>query len=89
MPRKRQGSDRTADIGDIIEQYQRAMAAYSGLILSMDTAKEQGKVAFEIVKQAKTADNPNGNPYLVLKNLTKKIRSHNCSKFHRTRRTVY
>ena len=44
------GSDRTADLEDIIVQYQRAMAAYSDLILSMDTAKEPGKVVFEIVK---------------------------------------
>ena len=50
------GSDCTADIEEIVVRYQRAMAAYSDLILSMDTAKESGRVAFEIVKQAKTAD---------------------------------
>ena len=60
--KKRTGSERTADIEDIIKRYQPAMAAYSDLILSMDTAKEPGRVAFEIVKQAKTMDNPDGNP---------------------------
>jgi hypothetical protein len=66
------GSNRTADIEGIIEQYQCAMAVYSDLILSMDTAKKPGKVVFKIVKQAKTADNQDGNPYLALENLTNK-----------------
>jgi hypothetical protein len=52
--KKKTGSEPTADIKDIIKQYQCAMAAYSDLILSMDTAKEPGRVAFKIVKQAKT-----------------------------------
>ena len=55
------GSDRTADIESIIMWYECGMAAYSDLILSMDTVKEPGKVAFVIVKQAKTTDNPDNN----------------------------
>ena len=38
----------------------------------MDTAKEPGRVAFKIVKQAKTTDNPDGNLYLALENLINK-----------------
>ena len=79
--KKKTGSDRTADIKDIIERYQRAMAAYSDLILSMDTAKEPGRVAFEIVKQAKTTDNPDGNLYLALENLTNKYEAKTAPNF--------
>jgi hypothetical protein len=35
--------------------------AYSDLILSMDTDKSGGKVAFNIVKRSKTREYPDGN----------------------------
>ena len=38
--KKRTGSERTADIEDIIERYQRAMAAYSCLLYTSDAADE-------------------------------------------------
>jgi hypothetical protein len=79
--KKKTGRERTADIKDIIEQYQRAMAAYSDLILSTDTAKEPGKRAFKIVKQAKTTDNPDGNPCLALENLTNKYKAKTAPNF--------
>ena len=47
----------------------------------MDTAKEPGRVAFKIVKQAKTVDNPDGNPYLALENLTNKYEAKTAPNF--------
>ena len=74
---KKTGSNCTADVESIIVQYNCGMAAYSDLILRMDTTKTQGQEAFEIVKQAKTTDNPDGNPYLALENLINKYAAPN------------
>ena len=38
-------------------------------------------MAFEIVKQAKTADNPDGNPYLALENLINKYEAKTAPNF--------
>ena len=48
--------------------------AYEELILSMDTSKRAGKVAFGIVKGTKTPEYPNGNAQLAWARLKKKYK---------------
>jgi hypothetical protein len=46
--------------------------AYSDLILSMDTEKSWGKVAFNIVKPSKTREYPDGNVAVAWQGLKRK-----------------
>jgi hypothetical protein len=46
--------------------------AYSDLILSMDTDKSGGKVAFNIVKRSKTREYPDGNAAIAWQGLKRK-----------------
>jgi hypothetical protein len=46
--------------------------AYSDLILSMDTDKSGGKVAFNIVKRSKTREYPDGNAAVAWQGLKRK-----------------
>ena len=78
---KKTSSDWTADVEKIIVQYDHGMAAYSDLILSMNTEKVAGRVAFEIVKQAKTTENPDGDPKWSLDNLIKKYKAKTAPNF--------
>ena len=55
-----------------VVDYEKAMDVYTDLILSMDTMTEAGRVAFEEVGNAKTTDNPDGDPKLAFDTLTEK-----------------
>ena len=74
-------ASRTVTQKSNIVDYRQGMCAYSDLILSMDTTRAAGKVAFEIVKQSKDVNHPEGSPNLAYVNLTKKYEAKTAPNF--------
>ena len=74
-------ASRTVTQKSNIVDYRQGMCAYSDLILSMDTTRAAGKVAFEIVKQSKDVNHPEGSPNLAYENLTKKYEAKTAPNF--------
>ena len=56
----------------ILELAELNELAYEDMLLSIDTDTKAGQVAFDLVKNAKTADHPEGNSYLAYKKLENK-----------------
>ena len=69
---KEDTSSITAEETKTLKNYRAGIKMFSQLILSVDTSKASGKVAFEHIKQSKTTANPDGDPYLAWQNLIKK-----------------
>ena len=57
---------------DIVKRYELGISAYDDLILSMDDSKKSGKVAYSIIANATTTDNPDGDAALAWKRLIPK-----------------
>ena len=56
----------------ILELAELNQMAYEDMLLSMDTDTKAGQVAFDLVKNAKTPDHPEGNCYVAMKKLQNK-----------------
>ena len=63
--------------------------AYSDLILSMDTDKSGGKVAFNIVKRSKTREYPDGNVAVAWQGLKRKYAPNTAPSLRKLQKQLY
>ena len=64
--------ERTDDQKRTIKSYKKSCEAYAEILLSMEGTSSKGRVAFNLVKCAKTVANPSGNPRIAWQRLLRK-----------------
>ena len=63
---------RDAAQAQVVLDYERSLALFASMILSMDTRTDDGRVAFEAVNESKTVDNPDGDARMAYETLVQK-----------------
>ena len=72
IPKKEEEVDEEKSRDEFEKSKQRNAIGYTDLILSMDTTKKGGKIAFACIKRSKSKEYPEGNIAVAWENLKKK-----------------